>query len=308
VPHLKLLVIGGGGQLGRRIIQQAPADFEPYATYITRRPPLEDANAIQLDKTNREEVQLVFRKLRPEVVIDTAALHNVDYCETHQNEALSINAEGTRNVAEAASQNKARLVFISTDFVFDGSKGSYLEIDKPNPINYYGVTKVEGERIISETCHDYAIVRPSVIYSCVSQDETVSSSGKPLNFGMWLVQKLKRREPVKIVSDQYASPTLADNLAEAVVKLAESRKNGIYHTAGSTRLSRYEFALKLADKLGFDRTLVGSTTTSELGQVAKRPPDSSLSIEKIEKELNVRMLPIDEALEYFRKQFREAQS
>jgi dTDP-4-dehydrorhamnose reductase len=120
---------------------------------------------------------------------------------------------------------------------------------------------------------------------------------------MWLAQKLKNNEPAKIVNDQYSSPTLADNLGETLLGLAESEETGVYHTAGKTRLNRYEFAVRIAQKLDFDEKLIAPIETSQLKQLARRPMDSSLKVEKIENDLRMRMLTIDEALNRFREQF-----
>jgi len=299
---VRILVIGGGGQVGTKIIEQAKNQFAVYATYQARRPPIDESKSFHVDKTNRQAVLNLFEKLEPEVAIDTAALHNVDYCETHRDEAWTVNVEGTRNVAEACKKYGSRMIFVSTDYVFDGVKGNYTEDDTTNPINHYGVTKLEAERTIAQTLSDYVIARPSVIYGYVPISQRQSSSGKPLNFAMWLAQKLRNEEPLKIVTDQYGSPTLADSLAETLLKLAQSDKTGVYHTAGGTRLNRYEFAVKIAKKLKFKATLITPIMTSQLKQAAMRPMDSSLSVEKIEIHLGLRMPTIDEALEKFKRQ------
>lgn len=304
---MRVLVIGSGGQLGTKMVEQAKEHFEVYATYLTRKPPLNDSRTFQVDKTNQQSIMALFQELKPEVAIDTAALHNVDYCETHREEAWKVNVEGTKTVAEACKRHDARMIFVSTDYVFDGVKGDYTEDDDANPVNYYGLTKLEGERAVARICSKYLIARPSVIYSYVASTRLESSSGKPLNFTMWLTQKLRNNEPVKIVTDQYSSPTLADDLAEVLLKLANSERIGTYHTAGRTRLSRYEFAVKIARKLNFDEKLITPTTTDQLKQVAKRPMDSSLSVEKIEKDLALRAPTIDEALDRFSQQFFEVE-
>jgi len=295
--------VGGGGQVGSKTVERAKERFEVYATYMTRKPPLEEPRILPLDKTNLDAVSDLFRKVKPEAVIDTGALHNVDYCEAHKDEAWKANVEGTRNLAEACRNHGARMLFVSTDYVFDGTKGDYREDDEARPVNYYGLTKLEAEKAVAQTCSDYAIARPSVIFSYVRSTQRESSSGKPLNFAMWLTQKLGDDEPVKIVSDQFSSPTLADNLAETLLNLAESEKKGIYHTAGKTRLSRYEFAVKIAQRLNLDERLIAPIMTSQLRQTAPRPMDSSLNVEKIEMDLRSRMLSIDEALEHFSRQF-----
>jgi len=304
---MKLLVIGGGGQLGSKIIEKAKDRFDVCATYMTREPPLDPSKIYRVDKTDREGVATLLKRLKPNVVIDTAALHSVDYCETRKDETWAVNVDGTKNVAEACKKHDAKMVFVSTDYVFDGAKGNYVEEDPPNPINYYGLSKLEAERVIAQTCENYVIARPSVIYSWVPpvQRQLQSSSGKPLNFAMWLIQKLSNKEPVKIVIDQYGSPTLADSLAKTLVRLSESDHNGTYHIAGRTRLSRYDFAVKIARRLGLDESLILPITTDQLKQLAKRPMDSSLNVEKIEKHLNVKMLTIDAALNIISKLVEE---
>jgi len=301
---MKVLVIGGGGQLGSKIIEKAKDNFDVYATYMTREPSLDPSRIYKVDKTDRGGIIHFFRNLKPNIVIDTAALHSVDYCETHKQEAWAVNMEGTKNVVEACSKNRAKMVFVSTDYVFDGTKGNYMEEEPVKPINYYGLTKLEAEKMIDQTSEDYIVARPSVIYSWVPPDRSrlQSSSGKPLNFAMWLIQKLREKTPVKIVTDQYSSPTLADSLAETILRLSESDKVGIYHTAGKTRLSRYDFALKIAQKFGLDENLTSPITTDQLNQMAKRPMDSSLNVEKVERDLKTKMLIIDEALDLMGKQ------
>lgn len=300
---MRILVIGGGGQLATKILEQAKGRFEVYATYLTRKPFINDSRVFQIDKTNRESTMALFRRLKPGAAIDTAALHNVDYCETHRDEAWSVNVEGTRNVAEACKNHDAKMIFISSDYVFDGAKGNYMEDDDANPVNYYGLTKLEAEKAVATTCSNYVIARPSVIYSYVPSTHDRSSSGKPLNFAMWLAQRLRNSEPVKIVKDQYGSPTLADSLAEFLLRLVDSQKVGTYHVAGGTRLSRYEFAVRIARKLNFDERLIAPATTDQLKQIARRPMDSSLSVEKIEKDLAQKTPTIDKALDRFSQQF-----
>lgn len=301
---MRLLIIGGGGQLGSKLVELAKPNFEVYATYMTRRPPLEGDRSIPLDKRHRDRVFALFKELKPDVVIDTGAIHNVDYCETHRDEARAVNVEGTKNLAEACEAHDAKFVFVSTDYVFDGTKGNYSEEDVVNPVNYYGLTKLEGERAVARACSRYAIARPSVIYGYVPSASR-SSSGKPMNFAVWLIQKLRSGEPAKIVTDQYSSPTLVDSLAKALLRLAEGDEIGIFHVAGRSRLNRYEFALKIAERIGLDSELISPITTDQLKQAARRPMDSSLKVDKVERSLGLRMLTIDEALREFARQFKE---
>lgn len=300
---MKILVIGGGGQLGGKLISLCRGkNYETYSTYLTRRPPLEESRAFPLDKRQTAAIGTLIEQIRPDVVIDTAALTNVDYCESHRDEAWQVNAEGTRKLALACKQVKAKIVFISTDFVFDGRKGNYNEEDLPNPLNYYGVTKLEGERSVAAN-EDYLVARSSVIYSWKGQREKATSTGvKPENFAMWVVQKLSNGEPVRIVDDQYASPTLADSLAGGLLEALEGDSKGLFHISGKTRLSRFEFALRLADHMAYDKDLITPIKSYALRQAAPRPMDSSLDTTKAEREIGLHTLHIDEALEIFRGQ------
>jgi dTDP-4-dehydrorhamnose reductase len=301
---MKILVVGGGGQLGSRIIAQyKQRTLEVYSTYMSRPPALDPAHRYLLDKTEAAAIDKLVGEITPDVVIDTAALHNVDYCETHRAEAWRVNVDGTRNLALACKRFGAKIVFISTDYVFDGKKGNYNEEHTPNPLNYYGLTKLEGEKAVAESCEDHMIARSSVIYSWIPMQQSVTStSAKPLNFAAWAVQKLSRGEPIKIVDDQYNSPTLADSLAEALIKAIDKDLRGLYHIAGKTRLSRFQFTLKLAEHMGFNKDLITPIKTSELRQLAQRPMDSSLDVGKAERDIGISLPTIDEALEIFAKQ------
>ena len=303
---MKILVIGGGGQLGAKIIANGQKEHIIYATYMTRIPPLDASRVYHVDKTDDGSMKKLVAKIKPNAVIDTAALHNVDYCENNKEEAHRVNTVGTRIIAKACKTNGAKMVFISTDYVFDGRKGLYMESDRATPINYYGRSKLEGEHAIVEECENHAIARTSMIYSFVSTKSSQSSSGKPLNFAMWVTQKLGRGEPLNIVNDQYSSPTLADSLAEALVKICEKDVRGLYHVAGKTRLNRYDFTLKLAEKMGYDVSLINPVGSASLKQVAERPMNSSLNVDNIEKTLDDKMLSINQALTIFRSQVNEA--
>ena len=302
---MNLLIVGAGGQLGEKLALAAQGD-QIYGTYKSRPPTSKLSGSFLLDKTDREQVKKVIERLRPDAVIDTGALHNVDYCETHAEEAFNTNARGTQNLANACREFSAKYVFVSTDFVFDGVGAPYSEEATPNPLSVYAESKLEGEKLaLSANEGNTVVVRPAVIYSWVNQKQSTSSSGKPLNFGAWLVTQLLMKKELNIVKDQITSPTLANDLAEAILALVRSPREGLFHTAGATALSRYDFSVLLARKLGLDSNLIRPIPSSELKQVAKRPLNSSLVSQKIEREVGYRMRNIDEALEIFADEARE---
>jgi len=294
-------VIGSTGLVGSRLASMAAGyDFETYLTHNTQKSPF--PNSSQLEITDRDATLRLVREVQPKVIVNAAALTNVDYCETHKEEAESVNVGGARNLAEAAEKNNARLLHISTDSVFDGTYGHYTELDTPNPLNHYSTTKLASERVVSQLSN-YAIARPSVIYGWHSRPaNTSSSSTKAMNFAMFVLDKLRRNEAVRAVRDQYSCPTFADDIAEALLRLAKSRENGMFHTAGRSCLSRYEFAIKLSQAFGYPTSLVQPVFSSEFHQIAQRPKNCCLRIDKAEKILGMRFLTAEEGINKMKKQ------
>jgi dTDP-4-dehydrorhamnose reductase len=301
---MKVLVVGGSGLTGFKLASLAKDEFEVYATYNARTVELEDCTFVQLDKRDRAATFGLMKKLEPEVVVDTAALHNVNYCETHPDAAWRVNVMGTGHVAEACAAVGARLIFVSTDYVFDGKNGFYTEEDAPNPLNVYAETKLEGERVVAKRCGDYAVARTSVIYGWNPSELAglKSSSGKSVNFVIWALRKLRNGEAISIVIDQFSSPTLADSLAEALLALCESEKQGIFHTAGKSCLNRFDFTKKIATVFGLDASLIKPVTSDLFRQVAERPMKSCLDVTKAERELGIAFLTAEDGLKRMQRQ------
>ncbi|MCK4424743.1 dTDP-4-dehydrorhamnose reductase, partial [Candidatus Bathyarchaeota archaeon] len=239
-------------------------------------------------------VEKIFQKINPEAVVHAAALTNVDKCETQKELAWKINVEGTENIAESCKKHQSFLIHISTDYVFDGEKGMYKETDKPSPINHYGLTKLKGEEHVKNLLDDYCIARASVIYG------SIPATGK-INFALWLLNKLKRKEKVKIVTDQWNSPTLNTNLANMILEVLERKLTGIFHLAGATRISRHEFARLLAENFILDENFITPVSSEEIKWIAKRPKDSSLNVNKAYQALKNKPLKIHEALEKMKR-------
>jgi dTDP-4-dehydrorhamnose reductase len=302
-PQLdKLLVIGSSGLVGSKLSAlSAEHSFEAYNTTNLRRTSL--ARVTRLDVTDHDSTFRLVKEIQPKVIVNTAAITNVDYCETHNEEAQRVNVEGVSNLVEAVAENNIRLVHISTDYVFDGSFGHYTEDDTPKPVNYYGQTKLDSEKIVSKLS-SFAIARPSVIYGWNPPETSgaASDSAKPMNFAMFVLDRLRRNEIVRAVRDQYSSPTFADNLAEALLRLARHPDNGIFHTAGRSCLSRYELAVKLAEIFGYPTRMVQPTFSSEFKQLAERPRNSCLIVEKAEKALGMKFLTVEEGIKEMKNQ------
>jgi dTDP-4-dehydrorhamnose reductase len=278
---MKIFITGGSGLLGSKIAEIALEKYghEVYTGYCHNKP--EFGEPVKFDLAKDLDI---IHTVKPEVIIHTAALTNVDECESNKELAYKINVKGTKRVAEIANELEAFLVYVSTDYVFSGYKGMYKEEDEANPIDYYGYTKLLGEK----SCE--CIARPCVIYGAKP------ASGK-VNFALWLINKLRNREEVKIVTDQYITPTLNTSLAMMLLEISERRFKGIFHTAGATRVSRHEFALRIADKLGLDKDLVIPSRMEEMAWLAKRPKDSSLDTSKTSRYLKEKPYSLDKALE-----------
>jgi dTDP-4-dehydrorhamnose reductase len=281
----KLLVTGASGLLGNKIVELAKNDYTIIPIHKTR--PL-NSNSLKLDITDAIEVLNLLGKLRPDAVVHTASETNVDKCEIEKEQAWKINVEGTRNIAETCQKVNAKFVYISTDYVFDGERGLYDEEDNPNPVNYYGLTKLEGEKQVIEHCKNYAILRTSVLYGWHPWKQ---------NFATWIINKLKQQQKITVVEDHYNTPTLADNLAEMVVEVAKKDLQGLYHASGCERISRYEFAKQIAKTFNLSSDLIKPIRMSQLtAWIAKRPKDSSLNTGKIQKQLKTKPLNITEGL------------
>jgi len=281
----RILVTGTSGLLGSKIVKLAEQSFDVIPTHHTC-PSFKES--IKMDMTDSAEVYQVVANTKPDLVLHVAAETGVDKCEKNRDEAWRINAEGTKSIAAACGKLGSKLIYVSTDYVFDGEKGLYVETDRLNPLNYYGWTKLKGEEFVAEYCQNYSIARTSVLYGWHEWK---------VNFARWVIESLKRKEPIVVVDDHYNSPTLADNLAEVLLELAQADLVGIYHTAGSERISRYNFAVEIAKKFDLDVSLIAPVKMNELKiWIAKRPRDSSLCINKAQKQLKTRFLNIQESL------------
>jgi dTDP-4-dehydrorhamnose reductase len=285
-------VTGASGLLGHKVAQLALE--RGHAVYsIYKEHPTNFGTPIKLDLANQSEISKVITELEPEAIIHSAAYTDVDGCETNQDLAWKINAEATKHVAIASASIDSHLIYVSTDYVFDGEKGLYVEEDKTNPISYYGYTKLKGEEFIEKHAKKWCIARPSVLYGWMDY--------KP-NFATWLINSLNQKKEVKVLKDQYVSPTLNTNLAQMLLEITQRKITGIMHTAGCTRISRHEYALKLAEVFNLDRDLIKPAKMSEMPWKAKRPKDSSLNVNKATAQLNKKPLALNQAFEIMKKE------
>jgi len=287
----KIFISGGSGLLGSNIAKKAISKFDVYASYNKNKVSMENANFFQADFTEEEQCAKI-KQINPNFIIHCAALIDVDYCEEHPDEAYGQNVLASINVAEAANEIGAYLVYISTDSVFSGEKGNYGENDTPNPINVYGRTKLEAEQKISSIYPHSCVVRTN-IYGWNKRDK--------YSLAEWMLNKLKNNEELPGLKDVYFSPIIVNSLIDILFKLQEIRYEGVIHVAGSEYCSKLDFAYKIAEVFDVNGDLIKPISIQELGLKAPRGKDMSLNVSKAERILKEDLPGVEEGLKEMKR-------
>ncbi len=292
----KLIITGVNGLLGQKLLEQADSKYEILGIDLHE----ESFNKRikfqyrQLDLTIRRSVKEVISNFQPDYLINTAAMTDVDGCEIEKEKCWKVNVEVVDNLIYAARKTGTKIIQLSSDYIFDGKNGPYSENSVPKPLGFYGKSKLASENLLLASELDCAIVRTMILYG--------HGIKVRFNFVSWLIGKLKQGEKVTIVTDQFGNPTLADDLAKAILKIIERNKWDLYHISGSELIDRYHFALKIADIFKLDKNLIISITTSELNQPAIRPLKSGFIIDKAKAELGIEMSNVEEGLKIYKRQ------
>ena len=264
----RVLIIGGSGLLGSALVSLFPSAY-----FTFNRTEMNVPNSFKLDISEQGALELLLEKVRPETVIVTAAMTDVDKCELNPEMAYRINALPFFTIAKYLSRVGGRIIQVSTDYVFSGEAGGYREYDRRDPINVYGKSKVEAEDIIINSSVDCAIIRTSGIFG-------VNESSGKVNFFLWVYKSLLSGKEILVVKDQYYSPTLNTYLAEAIAEVYNKNIDGIIHFSSANKISRYDFSLLISHEFTLKSDLIRSVPMTEMKWTAKRPRDSSLSVEK----------------------------
>jgi dTDP-4-dehydrorhamnose reductase len=287
----RVLITGGTGLLGVAIQQSAPTGIQGFSIYFP-----EHSLPVQLpfpilatDVTDRMQMQSVFEWAKPDVVIHTAAIGSVDFAERNREQTRKVNVGGTKVVAELCQIFKSRLIYISSNAVFDGRTPFYSETAPVNPINSYGQIKVEAENVVRESNIPWAIVRPILMYGWPYH-------GERDNPVVWWVRSLENGKPLKVVDNVFSKPLPAWSCAEAVWALIQQTRTGIYHAAGRDHISLYQFALLTAEIFGLDANLITPVPDSFFLEIAPRPQDTSFDTSKMENELGVKTIGVKDGL------------
>jgi len=294
---MSVLVTGGSSTPGYKIVEEfARAGYKVIAQYNEHEiPEIDEVIKVKVDFRDVLKVLDLVNDAKPDIIIHTAAIGDVDKCEVERELAWKVNVEATLALIKGALKHNAYFLYLSTDYVFDGERGLYREGDVPNPINYYGLTKLLAENIVRAGLEKFSIVRTSNIYGF--------GLGRK-NFARVVIEFLSKGERVRALTDQWLSPTLNTLLAKAVRELVEINHIGIIHVAGE-RINRYDFAKAIAKKFGFNENLIEPIIMKDLQFKAKRPRDSSLDVSKARSILRTDFYTLKNALEVFYREWLE---
>jgi len=278
---MKILVTGSNGLLGQKLTEQILNEGTHELIATSRGEDRLNAGGYSyytMDTSRLEQVLEVIEAVKPEVIIHTAAMTNVDQCELNQADCFIQNVTATGYIVEAANKVGAFLVHLSTDFIFDGNAGPYTEEGKASPISYYGETKLAAEKLVSEKANKWAIVRTVLVFGIVKD---MSRS----NIVLWVKDSLAAGKQIKVVDDQWRTPTLAEDLAKGCLLVAEKKAGGIWNISGEEMLTPYDMAMATARYFELDQSLIERVDSTIFTQPAKRPPRTGFIIKKAKKQL-----------------------
>ncbi len=291
---MKILITGANGLLGQHLVKLL-LDTTTHDIIATgkgeARFAFQDSRLhyFALDITDGMAVNLLLQKLQPDTIIHCAALTQVDECEQHPIKAWEINVTATRFIVDAAKKINAFIIFVSTDFVFDGIHGPYKEADIVNPVSYYGSTKVAAEKAVQQSGLQYAIVRTCLLYGYIL-------FGNRSNIVSWVKENLEQGKNIKVVSDQWRTPTFVEDLAKGILLIVEKNAVGLFHISGKDFLNPYDMAITTADYLHLNKSLIEKVDASIFTQPAKRPAKTGFIIDKAKFDLGFNPLSFREGL------------
>ena len=274
-----ILVTGASGLLGSEIIKT----LSPFYNILPTSRSLCLENSKILDVTKRNEIDCLIEDFKPSIIINCAAYTHVDNAEKNKKNARDINVKGLENLIKASSK-KIKIIHISSDYVFDGKKGFYSENDPTFPINYYGKTKLESENLLIGSNLEFLIIRPNVLYS-----NDLSKN----HFLSWVVNSLSRGEEISVAADQVSNPTYVPDLVQIISDAILLNFSGVFHVGSENSISRYDFAIQIADIFKFKKKLILPVESSSLNQKALRPLNSSLNCNKLQSEMNIELYPVE---------------
>lgn len=291
----RILITGANGMLGQRttafFLSNKNIELLPTSVEENSFPNLVEYK--QCDITDRAGFKKLIYDFCPDFIVNTAAFTNVDLSESERENAWKANVKAVEYICEVARVIDAHVIQISTDYIFDGKNGPYAENAKPNPVGYYGRTKLASENVLKLSGAMFTVLRTNVLYG-------IAENSRP-DFVRWVVDSLSNNKKINIVTDQINNPTFINDLVQAINKIIEFRKPGIFNVGGKEFLSRYEFTQRIADYFNLDKNLINPILTEDLKQPARRPLNSGLIILKAESELGYKPHGIEESFSVMKK-------
>ncbi len=249
-----------------------------------------------IDITHQDELTGLIDKIQPEYIIHTAAMTNVDACELNQNECNRINVDVVETIVDICKNRNIQLIHLSTDFIFDGEKGDlYKEEEEPNPLSYYGLSKLKSEEIVLEANIKHVIIRTVLVYGMVDNNDRS-------NIVLWVKNSIENKKKITVVTDQYRMPTYAEDLAESCLLAIENDVRGIFNVSSNKLMSIYEISLEIANTFNLDSSYIVPIKTSDLNLAAKRPFKTGFDLKKSITELNLPSYSFTERLQVFKNQ------
>ena len=285
---LKFLVTGSSGLVGQQVVKDLSETHEVFSCYNKSKP--EYGSAVKMDLLNNEMISNVLSEKNPDIVIHLGAMTAVDLCETQHDNALKINSQATEILAKECSKINSFMVYVSTDYVFDGNSGLYEENDATNPLGFYGKSKLLGEKSVQNFSSNWCIARTSTPFGLHPTKKS---------FPIWVIENLQKQKQIDVLIDQFTSPTYVPSLSRMLIEISERHLTGIIHVAGASKISRYEMASLVSDKLGLDGKLLREISINDIKWEAQRPKDSSLNVSKAISTLNQKPQKIDHDVNLF---------
>jgi len=297
---MKILVTGSNGLLGQKLTALLQHHHDIHLIATARGKSVIDIPRGEyhtMDITSATDVDTVIGKTRPDVVIHTAAMTNVDQCEQQHEACWIANVTAVQHVVDACIKYNCRLVHVSTDFIFDGSHGPLDETEKPAPVNYYGESKLAAETIVMQSKLQWSILRTVLVYG-ITHDMSRS------NIVLWVKNSIEQGKTIQVVNDQWRTPTLAEDLATGCFLAATKKATGVYHISGKDFLSPYDIAIKTADYFKLDKSLIKPTDSTQFKQPARRPLTTGFIIDRARKDLGYEPHSFEEGIGMLASQIR----
>lgn len=284
----RIVVTGSNGLVGRRILDILSVRDDVEILAVSKSTDNfsgeQNYDFASVDLVNFSEVNYVLQNFLPNAIIHTAAITSVDYCEQNKAECWSVNVDSVKNLADQSWKIRSKLISLSTDFIFDGLSAPYKEEDIPNPVSYYGLSKMHGEECVINSEAEWSIVRTILVYG-------TNSHLKRDNFPLWVIKNLKLGKPIRVVCDQYRMPTWVDDLASGCIAVFDRNLSGIYNLCGSEMLSVYDFACKTAEIFELDAGLITPVSSIELNETGRRPVRTGFDLSRAIQDLDY--CPVD---------------